>query len=281
MRKLDSIARLQQRLRQRAVCRRCSRSREFSVDGSIQGEVTPKTSRTSSSDLKMQREWLDNAARSLRVQELSGWYKIAPDQVLRLDGSAFIKIQHRSAVYLALKAAYPEHTFVPWLFESRPRWAWKAPGVLTDFFEWIRKDVFKKESLEFFYTVKYAELTQRLREKKVPMTVIQNYCSGSMVAALKEAYPNHPWQEWRFGKAPKGFWASLDNRKRFFAWLTLQLGISNLEEWYDVTHIQLLEFGGNSVLQSHYNSSLADALLEIYPEHQWDVDNFTTIGKAK
>jgi hypothetical protein len=51
------------------------------------------------------------------------------------------------------------------------------------------------------------------------------------VAAL---LPNHRWQEWRFHRAPNGFWLMAENRLRYLRWLAGELGYHRPEDWYAI-----------------------------------------------
>ena len=61
--------------------------------------------------------------------------------------------------------------------------------------------------------------------------LLTKFC-GHPVELLREYLPQGPWQEWRFGQVPNGFWQTRANRCRYLDWLGEQLGFTTLEDWY-------------------------------------------------
>lgn len=92
----------------------------------------------------------------------------------------------------------------------------------------------------------------------------------SMHQMCQTLYPNHEWIEWRLGNVTAGFWDSLENRQRYFAWLAKQLGLKSMEDWYKVTVADVVENRGSGLLSNFYNNTLSDALKDIYPDHSWN-----------
>jgi hypothetical protein len=54
---------------------------------------------------------------------------------------------------------------------------------------------------------------------------VLRYFNKSLIAALKELYPNHPWQIERFSRVPSGYWANKENQKEFMDQLAVKLSI--------------------------------------------------------
>eukprot|EP01122_Echinamoeba_exundans_P013192 TRINITY_DN5720_c0_g1_i1.p1 TRINITY_DN5720_c0_g1~~TRINITY_DN5720_c0_g1_i1.p1 ORF type:complete len:311 (+),score=40.76 TRINITY_DN5720_c0_g1_i1:75-1007(+) len=263
-------------LQARGRCASTSTSDGLVTDLTAEVKFNIKAKRRFWSDKAERRVWLAQSGAVLGVQTLSDWYKIKSDQLLRIKNSSLLKKYYRASLYAALKDLHPEHQWHPWLFQSRMRSVWNLPEVRRDFFDWTLREVLHRQSLEDWYQVKYRDLVQQLKQRGVPITAIQNYCGGSFVNALKETYPAHEWQEWRFAKVPKGFWKDLDNRKRYFNWVGQQLKLQTREDWYGVTYNQVAGLGANGILQSQYNSSLSEALADVYPDHAWSSINFSS-----
>jgi hypothetical protein len=98
--------------------------------------------------------------------------------------------------------------------------------------------------------------------------------SNSVKKMLRELYPEHDWLEWRFVKAPAGFWNSHDNQRRFLNWVGSQLGIQRMDEWYKVTPSQVCELGGTSLLDK-YGGSLSAAIQGTFSDHIWQPWRFS------
>src|SRR4051812_15127341 len=56
--------------------------------------------------------------------------------------------------------------------------------------------------------------------------------------------------------------------RKFFDWLRLQLGYDTMEDWYQVSEVDIHKHGGTRLLQLH-NGSLSKSLQTVYPEHNW------------
>ena len=72
---------------------------------------------------------------------------------------------------------------------------------------------------------------------------------------------------------PKKFWIQPQNQKKFFHWLMEQLGYKCMDDWYKVTVEDIHKNGGSGPLD-HYNNSRSKALMNIYPEHNWELNKF-------
>lgn len=89
----------------------------------------------------------------------------------------------------------------------------------------------------------YKVATQRLCE--IGGESLMKKHSYSMHKAMSTVYPDHPWLPWLFVPITTGLWKSADIKERYIKWLSDQIGINKLEDWYDVTQDQLKEFGGS------------------------------------
>jgi len=47
-----------------------------------------------------------------------------------------------------------------------------------------------------------------------------------------------------------------------------------MDDWYNVTHKDIYNWGGHSILREYYNASPSKALGNVYPEHQWILHKF-------
>lgn len=77
----------------------------------------------------------------------------------------------------------------------------------------------------------YKVTTDMLREKK-RFKMVSNAYDGSVVKALMTVFSEYPWEPWRFLQVPRGFWEDDNNIKEYLKWITKQLRISTLDDWY-------------------------------------------------
>jgi hypothetical protein len=97
---------------------------------------------------------------------------------------------------------------------------------------------------------------------------------------LQEEYPSHLWLPWKFQRVPKGFWVEQANRKRLFDFIGQERQHSSMTDWYSITVADFDSHGGRTMLRHYYNDSPADALLQIYPDHDWEPWRFSQAPKS-
>src|SRR5689334_21955923 len=68
--------------------------------------------------------------------------------------------------------------------------------------------------------------------------------------------------------------------KHFFGRLGHKLGYKRLEDWYNITTDDISKFGGDRLLDTHFNSSPVKALKTIYPEYDWMIWRFKRVPKG-
>jgi phage anti-repressor protein len=74
------------------------------------------------------------------------------------------------------------------------------------------------------------------------------------------------WQEQYFHSIRStGFWNSKQNQRKFFEEIANKFGIKKNEDWGKLTHQQILESGGSSILTKKYKGKLHLALKEVFP----------------
>ena len=58
---------------------------------------------------------------------------------------------------------------------------------------------------------------------------------NSPMKLLTSLYPKNDWQEWKFSSLPKGYWSNLQNQLNFLSYLSKQLNIKSMDDWYKIT----------------------------------------------
>jgi hypothetical protein len=102
-----------------------------------------------------------------------------------------------------------------------------------------------------------------------PASPILKHYNGSLCEALKTAYKDHMWHEWRFGAVPKSYWENFANRQEFMSWLGKKLNIAEPSNWYLVTTRDFADNGGSGLLRHHYQDSVSNAVMQTFPHHAW------------
>jgi hypothetical protein len=57
-------------------------------------------------------------------------------------------------------------------------------------------------------------------------------------------YPEHAWEDVRFGAVPKRTWESFDARIKKIEAIGRDLGVQKLDDWYAITRAQVRQAGG-------------------------------------
>ncbi|MBL8872721.1 MAG: hypothetical protein JNK90_23280 [Planctomycetaceae bacterium] len=80
-------------------------------------------------------------------------------------------------------------------------------------------------------------------------------------------------------QVPAHFWKDLENHRRYVVWLGRQLGIQQLDDWYQYTALTCFKHRGRTLLVDHYDGSLYRLLREVFPKHNWLEWRFTKVSK--
>jgi len=105
---------------------------------------------------------------------------------------------------------------------------------------------------------------------------VLRYYRGRPSEMLRSLLPEYDWCEWLFPVAPKTFWDSVENQRRFIEWLGGEMGVRRWQDWYRVTERDFKRHGGDSLL-TRYNYSLLVIFSSLFPEHDWKPWLFTRV----
>jgi hypothetical protein len=68
---------------------------------------------------------------------------------------------------------------------------------------------------------------------------LETHYNESPYHFLSAVYPDYNWLPWKFVATPKGFWANLNNQRKFLDWAADEMKIvntpENREAWYKVS----------------------------------------------
>jgi hypothetical protein len=217
-------------------------------------------------DAKNLRDWFEWASKELNrpssVKTEVFWSRIRPNLILRLLGGRRL-LQHHGSLSAALSVAYPHH---PWGSKlETPQQSQKELAASI-------KEALCVQVPPDWYSVTMARIDKLPQNLKSSFKV---HFGGSLyfLASACEA-PEHIWEPWKFEKAPKSFWRSSANRKRYLSSISKSLGFDadNLEQWYSVDPADVFTHNGKLVLQSF--PRLIDLMKSVFPNHQWDPSRF-------
>ena len=64
---------------------------------------------------------------------------------------------------------------------------------------------------------------------------ILNKYDDSMLKLLTSIFPEHIWLPWKFKRISNGFWNNHDSKKQFMQWVSKELKINEMKDWYKVS----------------------------------------------
>jgi len=74
---------------------------------------------------------------------------------------------------------------------------------------------------------------------------------------------------WTEPRVPNGFWDGLSNRRQYMRWLGKRLGFRKPKDWYHITTNDFKRNRGGSVLMTHWGSSAIAAVMQCFPDDDW------------
>lgn len=98
--------------------------------------------------------------------------------------------------------------------------------------------------------------------------LLQQY-HNSPALMVQALLPSHPWRSWQFADAPLNCLDDENVRKQALEWIGQQLKIANVEDWHNVTKMQILSVKKGGRLLEVYKGSIYHMLKHLLPQHQW------------
>jgi len=219
----------------------------------------------------------------LTLSSMQDWYNISPSIVNQYGGAAFFKRVYGGSLAKALLDLFPEHTWLPWKFSNH-----SVEETFWDFNENRRlfiqhiEDHLNISSIEDWSEgSKLAALYRAVRSIPSLAKYMSSQYQDSIVSLMKDFYasssaeltPNaldrfQVWEkEFKNSKALADFpgpikLLSREQRMEYVnKILAPQLGITKVEDWYQVTnaHLETIQ-GAQSMIRHWYGGSLLRCL---------------------
>ncbi len=108
------------------------------------------------------------------------------------------------------------------------------------------------------------------RSSSIAHRIITQFYSGSLFQLLKAIYP-------AFGHLlSTSLSLPQQQPQQFFQYLATQLNILSTDQWYEVDKMDVIDRGGESILNNYSDGSLIRALHSIYPTFSWEDWKFSS-----
>jgi hypothetical protein len=206
-------------------------------------------------DFNYDKMFVDRLGKSMGIKNMEDWYEISKEDMINNGGRRMLN--RFESVEKVLEHLYPEHRWLGWKFRNQ-KW---NPEKEKHFMDWLGNQLGYK-TLEDFHQITLENI------KNFGGSGILTKYGSSIIKILKSSYPNHSWSPWKFPHTPKGYWEDHDNQRNFVEWLSKQLKIQKMEDWYRVSIQQIQKLAPNILFQER---ALADVLKDVYPDYIWDV----------
>ncbi|MHC4875944.1 MAG: hypothetical protein ACYTGL_05555 [Planctomycetota bacterium] len=218
---------------------------------------------------KLYLTWL---GQQLGFRKLDDYYRLITDDFKTNRGSGVLLHCWGGSSVRAVMETFPDHDWKEWLFASCPRQFWDDSRNHRRYMEWLGEQIGVQEPNDW-YRVTNADF----RRHKGGAFLLR--FDSTISAAVKSCFPKHKWNEWMFGKTPKGYWENRDNRVRYLKWLGRLLGFRKMIDWYRLTRDDFEKNHGNQLMKYYHGSPLA-AVLDCFPQKNWEEWKFARVPVA-
>ena len=217
-------------------------------------------------NISKDKQLFDRLAEKFGVKQLDHWYSVESQFVTY--GKVILRAYNNS-LFIALKSLYPDHNWIAWLFSSLPNGYWNHIDNQKAFFDWLGNQLGFRH-FEDWYSISTTDIVTKYRGNFLHLY------EGSIYKALQSVYPNYDWCGWKFPSVPIRYWDKLENKKKFLNWLSKELHVKDLNDWYRISQVQIRRVAPVTV----FKHGKGKILPEVYPDHPWDLERFSHVEKA-
>jgi len=201
------------------------------------------------------------------ITRLEDWYAIRYSDFVANRGKSLLNLFNSSPIRF-LKTIYPKHNWQTWRFSSTSWGFWKKESHHRSFLEYLLVH------LSYSIPRHLYSLKMRTIHRHGGTRLVSAYYSGSPYLFISTQFPECVFYPWYFTQSPHKFWERRERRVDFLNYLSYSLRMKNLEDWYPVTMNEFCSFGGGAMLGKYYGNSPIHCLLNLLPEHDWQVWKF-------
>eukprot|EP01114_Cavostelium_apophysatum_P008516 TRINITY_DN2104_c1_g2_i1.p1 TRINITY_DN2104_c1_g2~~TRINITY_DN2104_c1_g2_i1.p1 ORF type:complete len:464 (+),score=142.11 TRINITY_DN2104_c1_g2_i1:652-2043(+) len=211
-----------------------------------------------------QTAFLTHLSESLGLSSWEDWYQVKVNEIKKHGGGDLLKLYNNSQFRL-FSTIFPSH---PWNEQKFHIYYWKLPFNLRSLFYRIAKQL-ELHQPEDWYQVKLGDLKAFYGVENI----IEKDYQASLYNALSKIYPEHNWQFWKFVHCPNELWEDKENQRHFLDSIGENLGIKNVEDWYQVSKDDIRQHLGGKLLKM-YGEDVAKMVKSVYDDRVWDLFRF-------
>jgi hypothetical protein len=182
-------------------------------------------------------QWLGQQLGFRRPQD---WYAVTVRDFQQHKGGTLL-VAYDCCPSAAVMDYFPRHDWKEWLFQTAPNGFWHDQMNRHRYLRWLGKRLGYRRP-EDWYAIRFQDFVDHGGRE-----CLKSY-HLSPALAVKDLFPGHYWEEWRFPRVSRGFWNRLENRQQYLRWLGKQLGIRRLEDWLHVQGADFVRHCGGGLL---------------------------------
>jgi hypothetical protein len=207
-------------------------------------------------ELEHMADMMGSYANQLGIKFPEEWYDWNANHCSDEGVKSILRKFDNSASNL-LQTVYPETEWQLWRFQRVSNGFWRDIRNHRDLFQWMGNQ------LEVGGTLGWYKVT-RFQMESFGGDIQRHLSKGE---ALDILFPSEDSPFKYLGRS-RELWDDVELQREFMEWVAKQLGLKNMEDWYNVEIDQISKMGGRALL-SCYGYSLASILDKIYPHIKW------------
>ncbi len=209
-------------------------------------------------DLENHRRYIVWLGRKLKIKKLDDWYRVTAKDFHENRGHSLLGRYRGSPSYVITKLL-PNHNWKPWLFSRAPNGFWQNRQNRVQYLRWLEKELGYRQPQDW-YAIQVSDFEEHHGVSLLNGT--------RLLPIVKELYPKFAWHEWKFTVTSPGFWHQPRHRRKYMKWLEQELGVSDPNDWYEVTYQDFSSRHSAGILEL-FNHDLLAILREHYPKFAW------------
>lgn len=226
-------------------------------------------------DSNFQKLYLQWLAAGWGIKSLAHWYSVTKRQLLEAPyGYRFLNATDDRPLHETFSLLWPDHEWQVWKHANVPSEIWTPAAQYEYFVSHI-----KAGKLDSLY-----ELTRKTVDSETGILALYSSSPLPLLAALKSAFPEHRWLQWKFQPLPPGYWANAEHQKAFLDEFLVSFSspgaLVTLNDFYLLSPTKLGRDSAGASLLRHCGGSLLKVLQTAYPHHQWLEWLFSTTPKG-
>jgi hypothetical protein len=218
-------------------------------------------------DKSIRRKWAIKLGKNMEYEKWKDWYKVNAKIIQKNDGGGLLARHYNYSPYkLVMDIFKSDYNWVEWKFVGRTNW--KDKSKRKRYAIWLENELGYKTKAYWYH------ITAKIIANNYGSGMLQVYYNGSPSKFLMDMFPDYDWVEWEFDVSPNSLWHNKAKHNEYAIELGKKMGYQQWEDWYKIRIKDIQNYHGGGLLNSHYNNSARKFVMDVFPEHDWDISKF-------